>query len=188
MHQFIWWFLFDLWSLRGCSYDKCHVLIIRNSLRSPSCGNVSSCCHWLISRQCCKDVFHANRQSGSLWPPVHYSPILTSAWTLVTATIPIMDMTWSEINHSFLFHGVIKILTACGMLRISIARCQIEAEIHSFPTMYIMGGGRYVRNGSNQWFCPKNRPQIMFFYWHISGSSNFGGVWDPKILKCRHFC
>ena len=98
------------------------------------------------------------------------------------------DMTGSEINHSFLFHGVIKILTACGMLRISIARCQIEAEIHSFPTMYIMGGGRYVRNGSNQWFCPKNRPQIMFFYWHISGSSNFGGVWDPKILKCRHFC
>jgi len=49
--------------------------------------------------------------------------------------------TGSEINHSFLFHGVLKNLTACGMLRISIARCQIEAEIHSFPTMYIMGGG-----------------------------------------------
>ena len=61
-----------------------------------------------------------------------------------------MDMTGSEINHSFLFHGVIKILTACGMLRISIARCQIEAEIHSFLTMYIMGGGKYVRNGSNR--------------------------------------
>ena len=91
MHQFIWWFLFDLWSLRGWSYDLCHVFRIRNSLRSPSCGNVSSCCHWLISRQCCKDVFHANRQSGSQWPPVHYSPILTSAWTLVTATIPTMD-------------------------------------------------------------------------------------------------
>ena len=60
------------------------------------------------------------------------------------------NMTGSEINHSFLFHGVLKILTACGMLRISIARCQIEAEIHSFPTMYIMGGGRYVRNGSNR--------------------------------------
>ena len=60
------------------------------------------------------------------------------------------DTTGSEINHSFLFHGVLKNLTACGMLRISIARCQIEAEIHSFPTMYIMGGGRYVRNGSNQ--------------------------------------
>ena len=96
--------------------------------------------------------------------------------------------TGSEINHSFLFHGVLKNLTACGMLRISIARCQIEPEIHSFPTMYIMGGGKYVRNGSNQWFCPKNRPQIMFFYWHISGSSNFGGVWYPQILKCRHFC
>ena len=98
------------------------------------------------------------------------------------------DMTGSEINHSFLFHGVIKILTVCGMLRIPIARCQIEAEIHSFPTMYIMGGGKYVRNGSNRWFCPKNRPQIKFFSGHLSGSSNFGGVLDPKILKCRHFC
>ena len=59
-------------------------------------------------------------------------------------------MTGSEINHSFLFHRVLKILTACRMLKISIARCQIEPEIHSFPTMYIMGGGKYVRNGSNQ--------------------------------------
>ena len=49
-------------------------------------------------------------------------------------------MTGSEINHSFLFHGVLKNLAVCGVLRISIARCQIEAEIHSFPTMYIMGG------------------------------------------------
>ena len=103
-------------------------------------------------------------------------------------------MTGSEINHSFLFHGVLKNLTACGMLRISIARCQIEPEIHSFPTMYIMGGGNNVRNGSNRWFCPKNRPQIMFFSGHKSGSSNFGYFelvvstikkrW-PNYLKCR---
>ena len=62
----------------------------------------------------------------------------------------LLFMTGSEINHSFLFHCVIKILTACRILKISIARCQIEPEIHSFPTMYIMRGGKYVRNGSNR--------------------------------------
>ena len=35
---------------------------------------------------------------------------------------------------------VIKILTACTMLQISKAWCQIEPKIHSFPTMYGMGG------------------------------------------------
>ena len=35
---------------------------------------------------------------------------------------------------------VIKILTAGKILQISIAWCQIEAEIHSFPTMYGKGG------------------------------------------------
>ena len=36
---------------------------------------------------------------------------------------------------------VIKILTAGRILQISIARCQKEAEIHSFPTiMYGKGG------------------------------------------------
>ena len=36
---------------------------------------------------------------------------------------------------------VLKILTASRMLQISIARCQIEPEIHSFPTMYGKGDG-----------------------------------------------
>ena len=58
-------------------------------------------------------------------------------------------MTRSQINHAFLFHGVLKILTACRMLEISIACCQIEPEIHSFPTMYIMGGVRLVEMGQN---------------------------------------
>ena len=34
-----------------------------------------------------------------------------------------------------------KILTACRMLQISIAHRQMKAKIHSFPTMYILGGG-----------------------------------------------
>ena len=61
-------------------------------------------------------------------------------FTTIIILILMMIMTGSEINHSFLFHGVLKILMACRMLKISIARYQIEPEIHSFPTMYIMGG------------------------------------------------
>ena len=36
-----------------------------------------------------------------------------------------------------------KILTASKILQISIALCQIKAKIHSFPTMYIIGGGKF---------------------------------------------
>ena len=39
---------------------------------------------------------------------------------------------------------VTKILTASRILQISIALCQIKAEIHSFPTMYIIGGVNLV--------------------------------------------
>ena len=38
---------------------------------------------------------------------------------------------------------VTKILTASRILQISIALCQIKAKIHSFPTMYIIGGGKF---------------------------------------------
>ena len=36
-----------------------------------------------------------------------------------------------------------KNLTASKILQISIALCQIKAKIHSFPTMYIIGGGKF---------------------------------------------
>ena len=36
--------------------------------------------------------------------------------------------------------------------------------IHSFPMMYILGGGRCGRNGSNQGFRPKIRPKTRFFW------------------------
>ena len=42
--------------------------------------------------------------------------------------------------------SVTEILTACRMLQISIAWCQIEAEIRGFPTMHIMGGRKYSKN------------------------------------------
>ena len=47
-----------------------------------------------------------------------------------------VHMTRSQNNDTFLFQRVLKILTACRILQISIAWCHIEGEIHSFPTMY----------------------------------------------------
>ena len=49
--------------------------------------------------------------------------------------------TQSQLVWSFESQGVSKILTACRMLQISIAQRQMKAKIHSFPTMYILGGG-----------------------------------------------
>ena len=50
-----------------------------------------------------------------------------------------------------------KILTACRMLQISISWWQIEAEIHGFPTMYIMGRCSYGQNWPKTWFRPNFR-------------------------------
>ena len=50
-------------------------------------------------------------------------------------------MTLCKYDCMIMSHDVSKILTACRILQISIAWCQIEAEIRSFPTMYGKGGG-----------------------------------------------
>ena len=88
--------------------------------------------------------------------------------------------TGSEINHSFLFHGVLKILTACGMLRISIARCQIEPEIHSFPTMYIMGGVNMFEMGQINDFVQKIGPKSCFSTDTYLVLPTLGGSGTPK--------
>ncbi len=92
-------------------------------------------------------------------------------------------MTSSQINDTFLFHRVIKILTGGRILQISIARCQIEAEIHSFPTMYGKGGGRCGKNWRNQGFRPKVMPKTRLFGGHKSGSSHFRVAWDPLFQR-----
>ena len=58
---------------------------------------------------------------------------------------------------------VIKILTGGRILQISIAWCQIEAEIRSFPTMYGKGGGICGKNWRNKGFRPKVMPKTRFF-------------------------
>ena len=50
---------------------------------------------------------------------------------------------------------VIKILTAGKILQISIAWCQIEAEIRSFPTMYGKRGVDVVKIGEIKVFVQK---------------------------------
>ena len=50
-------------------------------------------------------------------------------------------MTLCKYECMILSHDVSKIMTACMMLQISIAQRQMKAKIHSFPTMYILGGG-----------------------------------------------
>ena len=57
--------------------------------------------------------------------------------------------------------------------------------IHSFPMMYILGGGRCGRNGSNQGFRPKIRPKTRVFGRHKYGLSHFRVAWlkfvKPKL-------
>ena len=74
-----------------------------------------------------------------------------------------------------------EILTACRMLQILIAWCQIEAEIRGFLTMYIMGGCKYGQNWPKTWFRPNFRPKNTNFSGHKFWTSDFGGVCGPKF-------
>ena len=55
----------------------------------------------------------------------------------------------------------------------------MKAEIHSFPTMYIIGGGKWGRNGSKLRFSEKKWSKNSFFVLHKFGSTDFEGVSDP---------
>ena len=77
---------------------------------------------------------------------------------------------------------VIKILTVSRMLQISIARCQIEPEIHNFPTMYGKGEGvDVVKIGEIKVSIQEGLKQGFFWteIWIISRQSGLG----PTILK-----
>ena len=80
-----------------------------------------------------------------------------------------------------LSHDGSKILTACRMLQISIAHRQMKPKIHSFPTMYILWGGRCGRNGSNQGFRPRIMAKTRVFGGHKYGLYHFRVAWDAKF-------
>ena len=128
------------------------------------------------------DNFPKHENQWSAWSHWYSSCGLASTgkmagfefWWLNTNT------TSSQINDTFLFHRVIKILTGGRILQISIAWCQIEAEIHSFPTLYGKGGMR-GRCGK------KNRHKTRFFWGHKSGSSHFRVASDPLFQRWCQF-
>ena len=100
-------------------------------------------------------------------------------WTLI--------MTLCKYECMILSHDVSKILTACRMLQISIALCQIKAEIHSFPTMYIIGGGKFGLTRWKKCLKPKRSPKNSCFGGNESQLHNFGRVWDPIFLRWPQF-
>ena len=77
-------------------------------------------------------------------------------------------MTQCQDEFRSLSGSVTEILTACRMLQISIAWCQIEAEIRGFPTMYIIGGVNMVKIGEKHDFV-----QILGLKTPISSDRNF---------------
>ena len=67
----------------------------------------------------------------------------------------ILDKTLCKYEFMIQSHDVIKILTACRMLQISIAQRHTKAKIHSFSTMYILGGVDVVEMGQIKVFVQK---------------------------------
>ena len=135
----------------------------------------SSLVLWWVGR--CPLCHHIASEKQKLNLLLSYLAALHLAFLMLPITKQEKAMTRSQIKHRFLFQYVLNIMTACRMLQISIAQCQIEAEIHSFPTMYGKGG-RCGQNWPNQGFRPRIRPKTSLFLlteiWIISLQSGLG--------------
>ena len=88
-------------------------------------------------------------------------------------------MTNSQIMDTILCRSVTKNLTAYRFNSAGWGLDDMKAEIHSFPTMYIIGGGKWGRNGSKLRFSEKKWSKNSFFVLHKFGSTDFEGVSDP---------
>ena len=88
-------------------------------------------------------------------------------------------MTNSQIMDTILCRSVTKNLTLYRFNSAGLGLDDMKAEIHSFPTMYIMWGGKWGQNGSRLRFSEKKWSKNSFFEGHKFGSTDFGGVWDP---------
>ena len=98
-----------------------------------------------------------------------------------------INMTRNQIILTKESGRVTKILTASRILQISIALCQIKAKIHSFPTMYIIGGGKFGLTRWKKCLKPKRSPKNSCFGGNESQLHNFGRVWDPNFLRWPQF-
>ena len=91
----------------------------------------------------------------------------------------------SQIMDTILCRSVTKNLTAYRFNSAGWGLDDMKREIHSFPTMYIIGGGKWGRNGSKLRFSEKKWSKNSFFEGHKSGSTDFGGVWHPYFWRYR---
>ena len=111
---------------------------------------------------------------------------LSMYWTpLSESGVPCELMTLCEVLWWKLSRSVTKNLTAYRFNSGVWGLDDMKREIHSFPTMYIMGGGKWCRNGSKLRFSQKKWPKNSFFEGHKSGSTDFGGVWHPYFWRYR---
>ena len=85
----------------------------------------------------------------------------------------------SQIRDTVLCRSVTKNLTDYRFNSAGWGLDDMKAEIHSFPTMYIIGGGKWGRNGSKLRFSEKKWSKNSFFVLHKFGSTDFEGVSDP---------
>ena len=77
--------------------------------------------------------------------------------------------------------SVIKILTHCRIHKMIFKKYHVKALDQSFPMMYIKGGSTFGRSQSKRGFSPKNCLKNSFSGGHETGSTDFGGGWDPQF-------
>ena len=106
----------------------------------------------------------------------HFSTNHFAAITLHSSSSLTTVTTNSQIRDTVLCRSVTKNLTDYRFNSAGWGLDDMKAEIHSFPTMYIIGGGKWGRNGSKLRFSQKKWPKNSFFEGHKSGSTDFGGV------------
>ena len=89
-------------------------------------------------------------------------------------------MTHCQDECTSLSGGVPKNLTLRRMNKIFFQKYHEKAEIQSFPMMYMKGGSTFGQSQSKRGFSPKDCLKNSFWGGHKSGSSDFGGGWDPQ--------
>ena len=103
---------------------------------------------------------------GEEWPSPSATGSPCSPWSSPSPLLPVgfhQFRTNSQVMDIMHCRSVTKNLTPYGFIFFGWGLDGQITEIHSFPTMYIIGGGKWGRNGSKQWFSPKKWSKNSFF-------------------------
>ena len=107
-------------------------------------GESYMCINSIIHQRYTSHVDAGNSYSRTTSIPPLKEGTFKSPYIQVSSFLASRDaMTRNQIILTKQSGRVTKILTDSRILQISIALCQIKAKIHSFPTMYIIGGGKF---------------------------------------------